>query len=153
MAHFYGEIQGNRGEATRMGTKNSGFRGHIRGWHVGGSVNCHYNDSKDRDEVSIYATGGSGYGGSDHLADVIETDNGKKIIVNSRLDKFLHACDYVQMKENISALIFDYESIEDEKDGDSIEPTRLHEEDCNAIAELIMERLNYKLIESKEEND
>ncbi len=151
MAQFYGEIQGNRGEATRMGTKDSGFRGHIRGWHVGGSVNCNYNESKDRDEVSIYATGGSGGYGSDHLADVIELDSVKRIVINDRLDKYLHTMDYVQMKENISALIFDYESIEDEKDKDSFmgltEPTRLHEEDCNAIAELIMQKLNYKLLE------
>jgi len=152
MAHFYGEIQGNRGEATRMGTKDSGFRGHIRGWHVGGSVNCHYNESKDRDEVSIYATkGSSGYGGSEHLADVIETDIGSKIIVNHKLIKFLHTMDYVQMKEDISALIFDYESIEDEKDDVLIEPTRLHEEDCNAIAELIMKKLNYHLLEDSDD--
>ena len=151
MAHFYGEIQGNRGEATRMGTQDSGFRGHIRGWHVGGSVNCHYNESKDRDEISIYATKGSNGGGSEHLADVIELDSGSKIIVNHKLPKLLHAYDYVQMKEDISALIFDYESIEDEKDDDLIEPTRLHEEDCNAIAELIMTKLGFELYDLEPE--
>ena len=142
MAQFYGEIQGNRGEATRMGTKDSGFRGHIRGWHVGGSVNCHYNESKDRDEVSIYATKGSSGYNSEHLADVIETKSGTQIILNKDLIKYLHVIDYVQMKEDISALIFDYEP-----DGDLIERSRPHEEDCNAIAELIMEKLNYKLKE------
>jgi hypothetical protein len=141
MGHFYGEIQGNRGEATRMGTKDSGFRGHIRGWHVGGSVNCHYNSSEDRDQVSIYATGGSSGYGSDHLADVIETNSGKKIIINHKLTKYLHACDYVQMKEDISALIFDYEP----EANDMIESNRPHEEDCNHIAELIMKKLGYEL--------
>jgi hypothetical protein len=142
MAHFYGEIQGNRGEATRMGTKDSGFRGHIRGWHVGGSINCYYNESKDRDEVSIYATKGSNGYGSEHLADVIELDSGSKIIVNHKLPKLLHACDYVQMKEDISALIFDYEP---DDNSDLIEQSRPHEEDCNAIAELIMTKLGFEL--------
>ena len=147
MAHFYGEIQGNRGEATRMGTKDSGFRGHIRGWHVGGSVNCHYNESKDRDQVSIYATGGSNGGRSEHLADVIELDNGKnKIIVNHQLIKYLHVIDFVQMKEDISALIFDYETETELIDG-------LHEEDCNAIAELIIQKLGFELDQEEDSDD
>lgn len=148
MAHFYGEIQGNRGEATRMGTKDSGFRGHIRGWHVGGSVNCHYNESKDRDEISIYATKGSNGYGSEHLADVIELDSGSKIIVNHKLPKLLHAYDYVQMKEDISALIFDYEP---DDNSDLIERSRPHEEDCNAIAELIMTKLGFELYDLEPE--
>ena len=141
MSHFYGEIQGNRGEATRMGTRDSGFRGHIRGWKVGGSVNCNYNKSKDRDEVSIYATGGSDGGGSEHLADVIETDNRKRIIINSQLDKYLNVDDYVQMKEDISATIFDFDCNE------GTNYNRPDEQDCNDIAELIMTKLNYKLLE------
>lgn len=148
MAHFYGEIQGNRGEATRMGTKDSGFRGHIRGWHVGGSINCHYNESKDRDEISIYATKGSNGYGSEHLADVIELDSGSKIIVNHKLPKLLHAYDYVQMKEDISALIFDYEP---DDNSDLIERSRPHEEDCNAIAELIMTKLGFELYDLEPE--
>ena len=141
MAHFYGEIQGNRGEATRMGTKDSGFSGHIRGWKVGGSVNCNYNESKDRDEVSIYATGGSGYGNNEHLADVIELDSGKRIIINNQLDKYLNTEDYVQMKEDISATIFDFDC------GEGTNYNRPDEQDCNDIAELIMTKLNYKLLE------
>lgn len=143
MAHFYGEIQGNRGEATRMGTKDSGFRSHIRGWHVGASVNCNHNNSKDRDQVSIYATTGSSGGMREHLADVIEKDSGIEIQLNSRLDKHLNEYDYVQMKENISALIFDYDD-----EGNYVRP---HEEQCNALAEIIMEKLNYKLIESDQD--
>jgi len=53
--------------------------------------------------------------------------------------KYLNAEDFVQMKENISATIFDYEP---ELAG--ISSFRLHEEDCNAIAELIMKNLNYQ---------
>ena len=34
MSRFYANIQGNRGEATRQGTTNSGLYGHISGWDV-----------------------------------------------------------------------------------------------------------------------
>ena len=57
MAQFYAEIQGNRGEATRMGTKGSGIRGHIRGWHVGAAVYVYHEDGQDI--VRVYKTGGS----------------------------------------------------------------------------------------------
>lgn len=57
MAQFYGEIQGNRGEATRMGTKSSGLRGHIRGWEVGVSVECSHEDGKD--VIKVWRTSGS----------------------------------------------------------------------------------------------
>ena len=57
MAQFYANIQGNRGEATRMGTKSSGIEGHIRGWHIGVKVNCYHKDGKDY--VKIWKTGGS----------------------------------------------------------------------------------------------
>ena len=150
MGHFYANIQGNRGEATRMGTKESGIGGHIRGWHVGGSVSCNYNSNKDRDECCIRATrGSSGYGGT-HLATVIELNNGNiQIRVNPNLDKYLHEYDWVDMKEKISADIFDH----DPEANDLVEYNRPHEEDCNSIAERIMELLGYKLIESEEEND
>jgi len=143
MAHFYGEIKGNRGEATRMGTKDSGFRGHIRGWSIGGSVNCHYNNSKDRDEICIAVTNGSnGYSSNIHLASVIENDNKPKIYLNWNLDKIVSEEDYIQLKEDISALIFDGCSGED----------RPHEETCNLIAEGILDQLNFKLDESTKED-
>lgn len=61
MARFYADIQGNRGQATRMGTKGSGIDGHIRGWDSGARVTCYVN-SKDQDIVEVYATTGSGCG-------------------------------------------------------------------------------------------
>lgn len=36
MSHFYGSIQGTRGEATRCGSKSSGYRATIAGW--GGAI-------------------------------------------------------------------------------------------------------------------
>ena len=76
MAHFYASIQGNRGEATRMGTKKSGINGHIRGWISGASVSCFVN-SEGLDVVEVRLTNGSGY--EQHVARglVARTVNGK----------------------------------------------------------------------------
>ena len=57
MAQFYADIQGNRGMATRMGTKKSGMSAHIRGWHVGVSVRIWHEDGKD--VIQVTETGGS----------------------------------------------------------------------------------------------
>jgi len=58
MAHFYGSIQGNRGEATRMGTKDSGISAHIRGWDIGAKVVC-FVDFEGRDCVTLLVSGGT----------------------------------------------------------------------------------------------
>jgi hypothetical protein len=58
MAQFYASIKGNRGEATRMGSKQSGITGHIRGWDVGANVTC-WTDKDGRDMVTVRITGGS----------------------------------------------------------------------------------------------
>ena len=57
MARFYASIQGNRGEASRIGTTSSGISGHLRGWDIGARVACE--DFNGSDEVSIQLTGGS----------------------------------------------------------------------------------------------
>ena len=67
MAHFYANIQGSRGEATRLGTKNSGITGHIRGWNVGARVDCSYSTETNNDIVKVYPTAGSN-GGSNFIA-------------------------------------------------------------------------------------
>jgi hypothetical protein len=65
MAHFYGDLQGSRGEATRCGTKASGIDAHIRGWHTGVSVRLAHVDGVD--VVRVYRTSGSSGAGSDTL--------------------------------------------------------------------------------------
>jgi hypothetical protein len=67
VAQFYAEIKGNRGPASRMGGKESGIWGHIRGWHVGARVECHYDEKTDTDIVRVYATKGSSGGGRETL--------------------------------------------------------------------------------------
>lgn len=65
MAHFYAEIQGNRGTVTRMGTKSSGLTCHIRGWDIGARVDMDVNPETGEDRVTVYRTAGSKYSGSE----------------------------------------------------------------------------------------
>ncbi len=74
MAQFYGSMSGNRGEATRMGTKKSGFDAHIRGWRTGAKVYLRYNEETGKDEVSVYQTTGSGGCGQDVIIAEFESD-------------------------------------------------------------------------------
>jgi hypothetical protein len=75
MAQFYGEVQGNRGTASRMGGKASGFWAHIRGWGVGVRVDCRYDKESDSDVIRVYRTSGSNGGDSDKLiATIYEKD-------------------------------------------------------------------------------
>jgi len=55
VARFYGEIQGTRGRATRLG--HSAMDSHIRGWNVGVKVSCRIEHG--RDVIEVYETGGS----------------------------------------------------------------------------------------------
>lgn len=62
MSAFYGTLQGNRGQATRMGSKESGVRTQNAGW--GGCVAVQtFKDDNDRDCASISLTPWSGSGG------------------------------------------------------------------------------------------
>ncbi len=62
MARFYAEIEGNRGRASRMGSRDSGMWSHTRGWSLGAQVDWD-EASGDDDRVEVRLTSGSGYGG------------------------------------------------------------------------------------------
>ena len=62
MSHFYGNMQGSRGETTRCGTKQSGIWAHTRGWNVGVYVSVNHVNGKDI--CCVYRTKGSN--GSSH---------------------------------------------------------------------------------------
>lgn len=62
MSHFYGDLQGNRGMATRQGTRASGIDCHIRGWHTGARVIVDSDLLTGKDRVRVYMTGGSNAG-------------------------------------------------------------------------------------------
>lgn len=58
MAHFYGRMQGARGETTRTGTKASGVSCHVSGWGVGGRAEM-FHAATSGDVAELAATSGS----------------------------------------------------------------------------------------------
>lgn len=60
MSRFYASIQGNRGPATRQGTRPSGIEGHIRGRNIGVRVWGYVNDD-GKDVFVIHKTSGSNH--------------------------------------------------------------------------------------------
>lgn len=74
MAQFYAEIQGNRGSASRMGSKDSGMTAHVRGWDAGVRVVAKHEDGLD--VFYVYATGGSHAAHSDRLIARVREDEG-----------------------------------------------------------------------------
>ncbi len=79
MSQFYASIQGNRGQATRIGTEKSGIEGHIRGWNSGVEVRGCI-DETGNDEFEVYMTSGSGYGTSNERIATIKTVEGKPVL-------------------------------------------------------------------------
>jgi hypothetical protein len=57
MANFRALIRGQRGEASRLGSKQSGIVAHVDGWHSGVTVRVSHVDG--RDLFSVYRTSGS----------------------------------------------------------------------------------------------
>lgn len=78
MAHFIGFINGSRGEASRLGTKNSGIEARAQGWNIGGRVAVRHNATTGKDEVTLEVTTGSnGSGHSLCLGTFIINANGE----------------------------------------------------------------------------
>lgn len=77
MSHFYGKVQGNRGEGTRCGTKGSGMQTHTAGWQGAISTYVYYDEKtqQDRFEVALIPWQGSG-GWSRSLVKGILDSNG-----------------------------------------------------------------------------
>lgn len=63
MAQFLGSVKGSRGEATRLGTKNSGMKVYANGWDLGAYVSIVHINGEDIVSVSI--TKGSNGAGND----------------------------------------------------------------------------------------
>lgn len=80
MARFYGSMSGNRGEATRMGTTDSGMTAHVRGWSLGVRVDAR--DSTEADSFDVHVTSGSNGGRSDlAVARITEKENGCDVTI------------------------------------------------------------------------
>ena len=53
MGHFRGTLSGNRGEASRLGTKKTGLSAHIASWAGAVDVNLFYDEKTDTDMVEV----------------------------------------------------------------------------------------------------
>jgi len=81
MSHFYAEIQGNRGLASRQGTEQSGIWGHIRGWDVGITV-VGFINAKGEDEFRVSLTHGSnGFSSSKLIGSFTKDDFDKGVLL------------------------------------------------------------------------
>ena len=59
MAQFRAVVRGNRGNASRLGSKTSGMRATVNGWGLGVSVFARYEAANGGDVFYVYETGGS----------------------------------------------------------------------------------------------
>ena len=62
MAQFRATIKGTRGEASRLGSKNSGIRADVNGWNSGIKVLGY--EYQGQDVFEVWKTGGSNGAGS-----------------------------------------------------------------------------------------
>ena len=62
MSHFYGTVQGNRGEASRGGSKDSGIISHIASWEGAIKVQAWYDEKIKKDMVRVKKTKWRGVG-------------------------------------------------------------------------------------------
>src|SRR5262245_41860559 len=78
MSHFYGNLQGSRGEATRCGTAWSGITSHVRGWHVGTEASAHVDAGEDA--IRLVATHGSTGGTREAIGSVRLDEDGTLVL-------------------------------------------------------------------------
>jgi len=62
MSHFYGWVQGNRGEASRGGSKNSGYIAVAASWDGAIRVRLDYDPNTDTNRYIVFQTGWHGKG-------------------------------------------------------------------------------------------
>ena len=67
MSHFYANIRGHRGEATRMGHKSSGMYSNTAGWKGAISVHVWYDNEKDEDRYRVQLNTWQGSGGRNRV--------------------------------------------------------------------------------------
>ena len=59
MAHFRAVIEGNRGPASRLGSKDSGISTSVNGWGIGVDVYAYHDEHTGENRVRLELTGGS----------------------------------------------------------------------------------------------
>ena len=94
MGHFIGYIKGNRGDASRIGTKKSGIDATARGWNIGGSVYCFFDKERGIDIVRFMLDGGSNGPG---MGETIAEFERMKDVFHNRLTKSPHSASLNQL--------------------------------------------------------
>ena len=61
MAQYIGEIKGNKGTASRLGSKESGLYISASGWDIGVECEIYFDKKTEKDIIKVYKTGGSNY--------------------------------------------------------------------------------------------
>jgi len=62
MAHFYGTLQGQRGQASRLGGKGSGLQTYAASWQGAVSVRLYYDEETGADMALVTLTRHHGKG-------------------------------------------------------------------------------------------
>ena len=57
MAQFIGYVHGQRNEASRLGSKNSGLTAIAKGWNIGGKIDMSHRAGQDT--IQFFLNGGS----------------------------------------------------------------------------------------------
>lgn len=61
MAQYRGTLQGNRGSASRLGTKSSDLTVTAHGWHLGLRAVMYWDETAQEDRLRVELNSGSGY--------------------------------------------------------------------------------------------
>lgn len=101
MARYIGFIRGNRGEASRLGSKDSGISASARGWNCGARIKIREMNNGG-DQCTVYADQGSN-GGDDRWVAQIKHDqeDGYRIEVNPELTKVIPNDDYMSLVQTL----------------------------------------------------
>ena len=59
MAHFRATIKGQRGQASRLGSKSGGMEVTVRGWNAGLTITARHDESTGEDIFEVASDGGS----------------------------------------------------------------------------------------------
>ena len=63
MAQYRGTLQGNRGNASRLGTKSSSLEVTAHGWRLGLRAVIYWDEKSQEDRLRVELNSGSGYDG------------------------------------------------------------------------------------------
>lgn len=67
MAHFYGELQGQKGAVSRLGGKSGGIHTVAAGWHGAIRTDVFHNDETGEDRYEVWMTPWKGSGGDTRM--------------------------------------------------------------------------------------